>query len=340
MKAAVLYKPGDLRIEDVKEPRIKEGEILIKVLYSLTCGTDLKAYERGHALIKYPVILGHEYVGEVIENKSDNKELKEGDIITGANSAPCYNCYYCRKKDYSLCENLHEIILGIAKNGSFSEYMVIPNRIAKYNIYKIYEKDFKRYASLEPLACVIHGWKYLKVNENDNIIVIGSGPIGILHAFLAKLHTPNVILLGKHKERIDLIRSMGIKVLDYEEYSNNLDKLKNEYKFDVSIEAVGTKDTWNLAFDLVRKGGTVLLFGGLGPNASVTFDSTKIHYGELKILGSFHHDPESVKNAYEIIKEKKIPVEKLVTSEVKLDQLESALINMAKGKDMKVGIKF
>jgi Threonine dehydrogenase and related Zn-dependent dehydrogenases len=339
MRAAVLYKPRELRIEDVDYPNINEGEILVKVLYSLTCGTDLKTYERGHALIKYPVIIGHEYVAEVIRNKSENKEIKEGDIITGANSAPCFNCYFCIKKEYSLCENLNDMILGLTRNGSFSEYMVIPNRISKYNVYKVYEKDYKKYASLEPLACVIHGWKFLKAKDDDNILIIGSGPIGILHACIASFYTKNVILLGKHKERLDLIKSIGIKTLNYDEYKNNLENLKKGNRFDIVIEAVGTKESWNLAFDLVRKGGTVLLFGGLGPNSTITFDATKIHYGEVKIIGSFHHDPDSVKKAYELIKERKIPIEKLITSEVELDKLEEALISMANGKDMKVGVR-
>ncbi len=339
MKAAVLYEPRKLVIEEVENPQAKDGEILIKVLYALTCGTDLKTYERGHTMIKYPMIIGHEYVGEVIENRSKNEKIKKGDIVVGANSAPCFNCYYCKKENYSLCEKLNESLLGFTKPGCFAEYMVIPQRISEINLFKLNDYDYKRYASLEPLACVVHGWKYLNVKDEDYVLIIGSGPIGILHALMAKLYTKNVYLLGKHKERLSLINELGINTFDYDEYYKNLHEIKNHYYFDVVIEAVGTNEAWNLAFELVRKGGFLLLFGGLGPNSKAIFDATKIHYGEIKILGSFHHDPNSIKKSFELIRDKVIPIDKLITSEVNLEKIEFALNNMAKGWDMKVGIK-
>ncbi len=332
MKAAVLYGIRDLRIEDREIPKIGEGEVLVKIKYALTCGTDLKAYERGHPYIKYPIILGHEYVGEVVEIGKKVESFEKGDLITSANSAPCYECFYCKKRLYNLCERLKENLIGFTVNGSFAEYMVVPERILKVNTFKISEKNFKKYACLEPLACVVHAWNLINVKEDDTVLIIGSGPIAILHAQVALKHSKMVTLIGKHESRLKIARKLGIEVLDLEQMQIK----KNGY--DIVIEAVGSLEAWNMAFDLVGKGGSVLFFGGLKAGSNVCFDAYKIHYGEVKILGSFHHDPNSVKKAFEMIEKKLINTELIITSERKLEEIEKALEDMATGKDMKVGI--
>jgi len=340
MKAALLKAIREIKIEEKEIPKPKNGELLIKVLYSLTCGTDLKAYERGHPYIKYPRIIGHEYVGEVIEKGSDVKNFEIGEIVTGANSAPCMNCYYCKKGNYNLCENLKDTLIGFTLDGSFAEYMIIPKRIVELNLFKIKEKNYKKYASLEPLACVVHAWNLLKVNDDDEVLIIGSGPIALLHAQLALSFTKKVHLLGKHESRLKLAKMLGVKVYDYEEYKDEIARLKEGEGYDIVIEAVGTIEAWNIAFELVRKGGSLVYFGGLKAGTQINLDAYKIHYGELKILGSFHHDPNSVKKAFELIKKNKVNTEMLITSERKVDELEQALLSMAKGEDMKVGITF
>jgi len=339
MKAAVLYGIKNLKIEEVEIPKPKEGEILIKVLYSLTCGTDLKTYERGHAFIKYPMIIGHEYVGEIIKVGENVKNFKEGDIVTGANSAPCFNCFFCNKKSYSLCENLSKNLLGFTVNGSFAEYMCIPKEIVNVNLYKVEDKNYKKYASIEPLACVIHAWEKLNVKEDDNVLIVGSGPIALLHLQVALLKTKNVFVLAKHKDRINKIKEFNVKVFDIENENFKEEVFKENNKgYDLVIEAVGKEEAWKLSFEFVRKGGTLLLFGGLRKGIEISFDSYKIHYGEVKILGSFHHDPYSVKKCFELIKNNKINTEVLITNEMKLENLEEALLRMAEGKEMKVGI--
>ncbi len=332
MKAALLYGIRDIRIEEKEIPKIKEGEVLVKIRYALTCGTDLKAYERGHPYIKYPIILGHEYVGEVVEVGKEVEGLERGDLITSANSAPCYDCFYCKKNLYNLCERLKENLIGFTINGSFAEYMVVPERILRVNTYKIKETNFRKYASLEPLACVVHSWNLIKVGENDEVLIIGSGPIAILHAQIALNHSKKVTLIGKHESRLKIARKLGIEVLDLEQIRTK----ENEY--DVVIEAVGSIEAWNMAFDFVRKGGTVLFFGGLSAGSKVCFDAYKIHYGEVKLLGSFHHEPNSVKKAFEMIEKNMVNTELIITSERKLEEIGKAFEDMANGKDMKVGI--
>jgi len=340
MKAAVLKDIGNLKIEEREIPNPNEGEVIIKLIYALTCGTDLKSYERGHPYLKFPRVIGHEYVGEIIAKGKDVKKFEIGDIVTGANSAPCGECFYCKKGNFNLCERLYENLIGFTIDGAFAEYMKIPRRIVEKNLYKIYEKDYSKYACIEPLACVIHAWKFFNVNEDDKILIIGSGPIGLLHAQVALNKSKHVYLLGKHEDRLNLAKKLNIKTFDFEVYKEKLEELKDKEGFDIVIEAVGTLEAWNIAFDLVRKGGILVYFGGLKSGTKISLDAYKIHYGELKILGSFHHDPDSVRIAYEMIKQGKVNTKMLITSERKLEDLENALIDMAKGKDMKVGIKF
>ncbi|HLI46727.1 MAG TPA: alcohol dehydrogenase catalytic domain-containing protein [Geobacterales bacterium] len=338
MKAAVLKNIRELKIEEKEIPVPSKGELVIRLLYALTCGTDLKSYERGHPFLKFPRIIGHEYVGEVVAKGDLVKNFEIGDLVTGANSAPCGECFYCRKGNHNLCERLNETLLGFTLDGAFAQYMKVPRRIVEKNLYKIEERDYKKYASIEPLACVVHSWKFIDVKGDDNILIIGSGPIAILHSQLALNYSKNVSLLGKHDNRLSLARRLGIKVYDYEIYKQRLDELKEG--FDIVIEAVGTPEAWGMAFDLVRKGGSLLYFGGLKSGTQVSFDAYKIHYGELQIYGSFHHDPVSVRRAFELIKENKVDTKILITSERNLEEIESALLDMASGKDMKVGIKF
>ena len=339
MKAALLKNIRKIEVADISIPEPKEDEILIKVVYSLTCGTDLKAYERGHPYIKYPIVLGHEYVGDIVRKGKDVKEFEIGDIVAGVNSAPCFNCFYCKKFQYNLCENIEDVLLGFKLNGCFAEYMIIPSRIVKVNLFKIEEKDFKKYAMLEPLACVVHGVNILKIQENENVLIIGSGPIGILLAQVCKNITRDVFLLAKHINRIKIAEKLGIKTINVEEnYEEEIKKITNNYGFDAVIEAVGTLEAWNLAFKFVRKGGKLMYFGGLKKGTKISLDAYKIHYGELKIFGSFHHDPASVKEAYNFIKQNKIQVQSLITEEMKLENIEKALLSMAEGKNMKVGI--
>jgi Threonine dehydrogenase and related Zn-dependent dehydrogenases len=339
MKAALLKGVRNIEVTDIDVPEPKPDEILIKILYSLTCGTDLKAYERGHPYIKYPVVLGHEYVGEIVKKGRDVKNFEIGEIVTGANSAPCFNCFYCNKAQYNLCENIEDVLIGFKLNGCFSEYMIVPGRIVKVNLFKVEEKDFKKYAMLEPLACVIHAVNILHIQENENVLIIGSGPMGILLSQVCKNITNQVFLLGKHMARIKIAERLGIKTINIEEnYEEEVKRITSDYGFDVVIEAVGTLDAWNLAFKLVRKGGKLMYFGGLKRGLEINLDAYKIHYGEIKIFGSFHHDPNSVKEAYNIIKQNKIQIQSLITEEMKLPDIEKALLSMAEGKNMKVGI--
>src|SRR5258706_16166145 len=176
MTAAVLYGKEDLKIEKVPIPRVGDGEVLVKVQVALTCGTDLKVYQRGyHArMIVPPAVFGHEFAGVISEVASGVDDWAVSDRVVVANSAPCGECFYCRAGRENLCDDL------LFLNGAFAESIVIPARLVQKNMLRLSSQTaFADAALTEPLACVVTGMEDCRIEEGQRALVIGSGPIGL-----------------------------------------------------------------------------------------------------------------------------------------------------------------
>lgn len=342
MNAVRFYSPGDIRYEetDIKQP--KSGEVRVKIMAALTCGTDLKTFRRGHpVLIKHtPSCFGHEFSG-VIDAVGKNVEgFKVGDRVVAANSAPCGKCYFCRKGEYNLCENLEFL------NGAYAEYINVPERIVDKNLIKIDDNlSFEKAAFCEPLSNVVHGIDKTDIKPGDTVGIVGIGTIGLMFCKLAKLKGARVIAAGRNPLKLKLAKEFGNadEVIDLTKYKNP-DKiflsLTEENKgLDVAIECVGLPEIWERMFNIVRKGGTVNLFGGCKAGTTINIDTRRLHYDELKVIGVFHHTPEYFRQAYELIASGKIDVEKLITHVMPLSQTEQALEAVASGSAIKVLLK-
>src|SRR5580692_5800009 len=177
MNAAVLYGAENLKIETVDIPKIGDDEVLVRVAVALTCGTDLKVWKRGyHArMIQPPSLFGHELAGVVEEKGSSvNGGVRSGMRVLPANSAPCGACFFCRKGQPNLCEDL------LFNNGAYAEFIRIPGRIVRQNMLEIPDSvPFVDAALVEPLACVLRAAHEIEPHEGDTIVVIGCGPIGL-----------------------------------------------------------------------------------------------------------------------------------------------------------------
>ncbi len=177
MTAAVLYGKEDLKIERVPIPRVEKGEVLVKVQVALTCGTDLKVYQRGyHArMIVPPALFGHELAGVIEEVGEGVHAFKKGMRVVALNSAPCQMCFYCSKHQENLCEDL------LFNNGAYAEYIRVPRRIVEANMLVIPSNvSFEDAAMTEPLACVLRGLHETGVEIGDTVTIIGGGPIGLM----------------------------------------------------------------------------------------------------------------------------------------------------------------
>jgi L-iditol 2-dehydrogenase len=292
VKAALLYAPGDLRIEDVPRPEPGPREVLVQVEVALTDGTDLKTFRRGHPVLaqESPSRFGHEFCGIV-----------DGSRVVAANSAPCGACDGCARGEQ--CRNL--VFLA----GAYAEWIVVPERIAAVNLHPVPRGLAPEVAAMvEPLACCLRGIERAGIGAGDHVAVLGAGPVGLMLAACVADAGGWPVVVGGREDRRALVEEFGAEAGDGS-------------GADVVIEAGGTEQAWADAVALVRPGGTVVMFGGLPRDARAPVDAYRLHYEELTIRGSFHHTPATVRAALVFLASGAYPWERLVSHQVALEGL-------------------
>src|SRR5262245_34718028 len=322
MMAAVLYGKEHLQVEPVAVPEIGEGDILVRVQVALTCGTDVKVFRRGyHArMIVPPAVFGHELAGDVVALGDDVTRFALGDRVVAANSAPCEECYSCRRDQQNLCEDL------LFNNGAYAEYIRIPARIVERNTYVIPEHvSYQDAALVEPLACVLRGLEETGVRRGDTVAIIGLGPIGLMFVRLAKVYGARVIAIGRRKTQLDRAAAMGadelISTATAPHPAGAVRQLTGGRGSDIAIEAVGKPETWLWAVDMVRRGGTVNFFGGCPNESRVSLDTSLLHYSEITCKASFHHTPTHIHKALDFVSNGDIAAKDFVNREEPLTNL-------------------
>ena len=302
MMAAVLYGKEHLQVEPVAVPIINRGDILVRVKVALTCGTDVKVFSRGyHArMIVPPAVFGHELAGDVVAVGEDVTKFSVGQRVVAANSAPCDQCFFCRRGLQNLCEDL------LFNNGAYAEYIRIPARIVERNTYLIHgDVGYSDAALVEPLACVVRGFEETVPKEGDTIAIIGLGSIGLMFAKLAKLYGCRVIAVGRRKSQLDRAAALGVDELIAVEGDTSpvgaIRGLTHGRGVDIAIEAVGKPQTWQWAVDMARRGGTVNFFGGCPNESKVSLDTALLHYSEITCKASFHHTPAYIQKALDLV---------------------------------------
>lgn len=342
MKAVLFYGPQNIKYEETMIKPLQKGEILVKIGAALTCGTDVKTFRRGHPVLikKIPSGFGHEFAGTVEKVAEGVHNVKVGDRVVCANSAPCGECFYCRRGEYNLCENLDLL------NGAYAEYIVVPSRIVEKNTIILPEDlPFEKAAFSEPLANVVHGVERTDIKPGDTVGVIGIGPIGLMFARLAKLKGARVIAAGRNPIKLKLAEafSHADEVVDLKKYPNPemifRDFTEEGKGLDVAVECVGLPEMWERVFSCVRPGGTVHFFGGCKSGSTVTFDTTRMHYGDIKLMSVFHHTPKYFREALNLIASGKVEVEKLITDTLPLEKVEYAMEQHIAGNAIKYVIK-
>ncbi len=363
MRAAVLVKPGVIELLEIALPKPSRGEVLIRIKAALTCGTDLKAFRRGHPFIPMPGPFGHEFSGIVAAVGKGVKRFREGDEIMAVHSAPCRACGYCRKKLYNLCEN----IMRTKILGAFAEYILLPPHIVKQNMFrKPKQLPFEKAALLEPLSCVVHGMEFLHMRKTDHALIIGSGPIGLLHLLLLKDRGVQVTVMDKHHSKLMTAKKLGADsvALSDSKYSPSPASLPSTEgdkilpsppggedkgegvpilestldKFDCVFECTGMPDVWENSINYVRRGGTVVLFGGCKSGTTVTYDAERLHYDEISLRGVFHYTPADVKNACGLLSKRTFNASRLISGHFSLKQIQKAFENLSKGRGIKYAV--
>jgi L-iditol 2-dehydrogenase len=292
VKAALLYAPGDLRIEDVPRPEPGPGDVLVQIEVALTDGTDLKTFRRGHPVLvrESPAPFGHEFSG-----------LVDGRRVVAANSAPCGACDGCARGEQ--CRDLSFLA------GAYADWIVVPERIAAVNLHDVPPGVEPEVAAMvEPLACCLRGVERAEIHAGDTVAILGAGPIGLMLAACVADAGGWPVVVGGRPERQELVELFGAES-------------GAGTGADVVIEAVGSDAAWTDAVELVRPGGTVVMFGGLPRDVRPPVDAYRLHYEELTVRGSFHHTPATVRAALGFLASGAYPWDRLVTHRVLLAEL-------------------
>lgn len=323
MKAAQYHGPQQITLENLPEPTCGEGEALVAMRACGICGTDVKTYMRGHPLIPPGSVLGHEVAGVITESR--HAGFAVGERVVVAPYVPCLSCTMCQRGHYSLCEHLFESSMD---PGGFAETVRVPRRIADQALLKIPNHlDFMTASLTEPLACALHGIEALPLRSGQSLLIMGDGPMGLLQAVLGKvLGASPVILSGVTPLRLDFARKVADRVIDVSK-QNLADELRSLIPAGPEniVVSVGSTPVVQEALQLVGKGGAVNVFAGMPKDAALSLPLNRIHYDEVRILGTFGFGPQHFRRALEILGQNAAIFSEMFTHTVMLEAIEPAL---------------
>lgn len=309
MRAIKIEQPNQVEVVDLATPKPGANEVLVKVMSSGICGTDIHIL-RGEYLGGYPVIPGHEFSG-VIEQVGDGvTRFQVGDRVAVEPNVACDNCYNCLHNRHNFCLNWQAI--GVTRPGGMAQYVTVPEK----STFAIRDLPFEHGAFVEPLSCVLHGIERSKIHLADQVAILGAGPIGILLLQTAQLQgAAQITVVEKRPARAEFARARGAH-----RCLTRVDDLEKD-RYDVVIDATGVIPLMAQTIDFARHGGTVLLFGVPPAGQRMELEAFKIFRKGLTILSSF----TSVRNSYQavaLLQSKQIDVSGLISHQLPLDEFE------------------
>lgn len=342
MRALVIKGPMQYDIENVEIPVCPDRGILLKVLACGLCGSDLRTIKSGHKNIKFPWIIGHEISGIVVETGCNyHGKWKIGDLLAVAPVVYCGTCDFCLAGKYELCENIREI--AQTWPGGFAEYVAIPEEaLALGTVQSVPEGlDPVIAAIAEPLSSCVNAQEKARIGLGDSVMIIGSGPIGCFHIALARARGAGTIIIADvFDERLELCKSFGPDITinaSKVDLVEEVMKITNGKGVDVVITANPVGETQVQAIKMAKKGGRVVLFGGLPHGKSKPeIDTNIIHYRAIHLMGTTTFAPHHHKLALSLMANGRIPGDKMVTHRMPLSDFEKGLQLAINGKALKV----
>ncbi|MGB9594700.1 MAG: zinc-binding dehydrogenase [Candidatus Poribacteria bacterium] len=333
-KVAVLYSPRDVRIEEIDIKQPTQEQALIKVKACGVCPTDVRSYT-GLRQGGYPRTLGHEWVGEIIELGSDFQGFKIGDRVSADWRVVCGKCYYCRKGIFNYCQKTKNEKV----RGGFADYGVaIASNLRLIPDHISYEEA----TFTEPLACCINGSRNTNISFGDDVVIIGSGPIGMLHIQLAKRKGARVIVSDPIDKRLEMAKELGA---DDTINPNRDDVVKKVMDItdgkgaNAVIVAVGTPETAKLGIEIAGICGYINFFAGTYPPGEISLDPNLVHYKQLVLTGSHDFTPNDFTMALKLIEFGIIKVKPIISHIIKLDEIATAFETVANREGLKVVVK-
>lgn len=339
MRAHILLQPGEIRLDEVARPRSDPDSVVVKIRAALTCGTDLKAFLRGHPKFPMPTLFGHEFSGELAEVGNRVHGFREGDEVMAAPTAPCGVCYHCEREQENLCAQVMDTMVL----GAYAEYIKLPAHIVRTNLYrKPRALPYTEAALLEPLACVLHGLSQVTIREDDTVVLIGAGAIALLHLLVLRSRgVGRVVVVARGARRVQEARRLGASDVingDAADAVEPIRALTGGRGADLVIECTGQVSVWEAAPALARRGGQVVLFGGCPTGTHARFDTARLHYDQVSVVSPFHFTPRDVRRSYDLLSGGDLGGRALIAGEYPLEGLAEALSRHQRGDGAKFAI--
>jgi len=316
MKVAMYYTNSDVRLEEMPVPSIGDGEILLKVMASGICGSDVMEWYR---IRKAPLVLGHEVAGEIAEVGKNVKVYKKGDRVAVTHHVPCFNCRYCRNGKETMCETLRTTKFH---PGGFAEYLRIPEINVKNGTLKLPDKmTYDEGTFIEPLGCVVRGQRVAGVRKGDTVLVLGSGISGLLHIQLAKvLGAEKIIATDVSEYRLRAAKRFGADVVmnARENVPEKVMGHNGKRPADVVIVCTGALPAMKQALQSVDRGGTVLFFAPTEPGADVPIHVDELWKNGVNLMTSYAAAKKDLEKAMELIENGRINVRGMITHTLSL----------------------
>ena len=334
MLAAVFHAPNNIVVQQVP---IRRRKTMLKVNACAVCGYDARVFRNGHRKVRPPVILGHELCGEI------QNEIIAGDGLTTINAGsrvavcplvPCLQCPYCKIGDYNLCVDLREI--GSTSDGGFAQYITIPDQLVRIGGLVPVPDNLtdEEAALLEPLACCLNSYyRMLPIAKESSIVIIGDGPMGLLHLQLFKrlLSSSRVAIVGKVPLRMEKARAMGADAV----FAYSRETVPDVLNFagdsssssgaEVIVIATSNPVAFELATKVSARNSKINIFAGMPGGQTFLLDANWLHYNQISITGTFSSTPKMLREATRIASEKTIDLSSIVTHTYSLPEIEEAI---------------
>lgn len=343
MKAAVLQAPNVLRLSEIATPQAAPGELVLRVRAATVCGTDLRILTgRKTKGVRFPSVIGHEFAGEVVQAGQGVTGFVTGDRVCMDPVIPCLACAYCKSGNENVC--LHRQAMGYEFDGAFAEYIRIPAiALAAGNVFRMPAgMSFEAAALAEPLACCINGQRNAAVGVGDTVVILGAGPIGLMHAALARLSgAVQVIVSEPNAARRKAAADRGVDHV-CDPAAGSVEQFVKARTgglgADVAILAIGVPQLANEALSLVRKAGRVNLFAGFSAGDTANIDVNLIHYNELVVTGASALRRRDYEMAMNMLAAGQIDANSLITHRFEVSDSLAAFDEAGSGKALKVAI--
>ncbi len=346
MNAAVYHGKENIQIEQVPDPVLDQGEVLLEIDACCVCGTDLRTFRHGDKKIAPPRVLGHEFCARVVESRAENDaNINVGDRVVMYIVLPCGSCLYCQAGRTNLCTS--RTTMSYHYDGAFAPLMKVPAQgVRNGHLFKIENEIESAHMGLaEPLGCVINAHGRLNIGLKDTVAIIGAGPIGVMHAAVSRLQgAQKVWVLDTLEERLHKAESFDIdgviKVVPDGGHIEQIKALTDGIGPSVVIVACSNAHAQADALEIAGKGGRVEFFGGLPKSApTAVLNTNHLHYKEIIVSGSYSEKMSDFQASQALIQSGRFPADKIITHTLPLDRLTDAFPLMESGAALKVCIE-